>query len=318
MPRLSPTTIATLSSFDCLFIRHGNTAPNPVDTERVLTDKGRQQCAAAAQSYMTQLSSGLASFALCSPAVRCLETARLVIGPKVDLSHIRPMYDALLQPGASGVFKKLGYAPLSTYFADGPEVTAVLNEYATTVLDAAASEVNAVKRVSCEVAERQTLCFVGHAVYSGAIAHALAVARGLPPASLAAIDDYNMQEACAMWVGATEAKVLEHDLVDAPYTKRQRVDGPAPSSSAKSFIDKLALILVRDRKQLVARSKGKAAFFTPGGKREAGESDEDALVRECKEELTVEIDRATIKPCVLPVLSPAPPAAHRLTWCHLR
>ena len=44
-----------------------------------------------------------------------------------------------------------------------------------------------------------------------------------------------------------------------------------------SFIDKLALVLVRERKQLVARSKGKTAFFTPGGKREKGETDEEAV-----------------------------------------
>lgn len=65
---------------------------------------------------------------------------------------------------------------------------------------------------------------------------------------------------------------------------------------AASYIDKLALILVRERKQLVARSRGKAAFFTPGGKREGAESDEDALVRECREELTIDIMRDTIKP----------------------
>jgi 8-oxo-dGTP pyrophosphatase MutT (NUDIX family) len=34
---------------------------------------------------------------------------------------------------------------------------------------------------------------------------------------------------------------------------------------------------------------GKIAFFTPGGKREARESDEEALIRECKEELTIEL-----------------------------
>ena len=64
----------------------------------------------------------------------------------------------------------------------------------------------------------------------------------------------------------------------------------------QTFIDKLALILVRDRKQLVARSAGKAAFFTPGGKREAGETDVEALMRECKEELTVDLVADTIKP----------------------
>jgi 8-oxo-dGTP pyrophosphatase MutT (NUDIX family) len=56
-----------------------------------------------------------------------------------------------------------------------------------------------------------------------------------------------------------------------------------------SYIDKLALILVRGRRQLVARSRGKQVFFTPGGKRELGESDEQALRRECKEELTVDL-----------------------------
>ena len=62
------------------------------------------------------------------------------------------------------------------------------------------------------------------------------------------------------------------------------------------FIDKLALIVVENRKQLVARSRGKRAFFTPGGKRKPGESDEDALVRECKEELTIDLQRETIVP----------------------
>ncbi len=66
--------------------------------------------------------------------------------------------------------------------------------------------------------------------------------------------------------------------------------------TGSSFIDKLALILVRERKQLVARSAGKSAFFTPGGKREDGESDAQALVRECKEELSVEVVAETMKP----------------------
>mmetsp|Transcript_21081 Transcript_21081/g.60438 ORF Transcript_21081/g.60438 Transcript_21081/m.60438 type:complete len:165 (-) Transcript_21081:29-523(-) len=71
--------------------------------------------------------------------------------------------------------------------------------------------------------------------------------------------------------------------------------GTMASKPSAAFIDKLALILVRNRKQLVVRSRGKDAFFTPGGKREEGESDEDALCRECKEELTIGIKRDTIK-----------------------
>ena len=61
-----------------------------------------------------------------------------------------------------------------------------------------------------------------------------------------------------------------------------------------SYIDKLALILVRNGRQLVARSRGKTVFFTPGGKREPGESDEEALCRECKEELTVDLVKSSI------------------------
>jgi len=68
------------------------------------------------------------------------------------------------------------------------------------------------------------------------------------------------------------------------------------AAAAGSFIDKLALVCVQDRKQLVVRSRGKTAFFTPGGKREAGESDAQALVRECKEELTVDLVQTTIAP----------------------
>lgn len=63
-----------------------------------------------------------------------------------------------------------------------------------------------------------------------------------------------------------------------------------------TYIDKLALILVRNRQQLVARSRGKMVFFTPGGKREPGESDIQALRRECKEELTVDLIPGTIQP----------------------
>ena len=71
---------------------------------------------------------------------------------------------------------------------------------------------------------------------------------------------------------------------------------PPSMASSSSFIDKLALILVRNRKQLVVRTRGKEAFFTPGGKREVGESDIDALCRECKEELTINLKRNTIQP----------------------
>lgn len=57
----------------------------------------------------------------------------------------------------------------------------------------------------------------------------------------------------------------------------------------KMLIDKLAWIEIKEGKVLVARSKGKDKFYIPGGKRENGESDELAVIREIKEELTVDL-----------------------------
>lgn len=55
------------------------------------------------------------------------------------------------------------------------------------------------------------------------------------------------------------------------------------------LIDKLAWIHIVDRKILSTRSVGKDTYYIPGGKREEGESDQDALVREIKEELSVDL-----------------------------
>ncbi|RYU94717.1 NUDIX hydrolase [Emticicia agri] len=55
------------------------------------------------------------------------------------------------------------------------------------------------------------------------------------------------------------------------------------------WIDKLAWIRIEDRKILSTRSKGKDTYYFPGGKREPYESDEEALLREIKEELTVDL-----------------------------
>lgn len=60
------------------------------------------------------------------------------------------------------------------------------------------------------------------------------------------------------------------------------------------IIDKLAWIYIKDRKILSTRSKGKDAWYIPGGKREGRETDEQALMRETKEELTVDLIPKTI------------------------
>jgi 8-oxo-dGTP pyrophosphatase MutT (NUDIX family) len=61
-------------------------------------------------------------------------------------------------------------------------------------------------------------------------------------------------------------------------------------------IDKLAWVHLREGRLLCARSRGKDSWFVPGGKREAGESDAEALVREVREELSVELRRDSIEP----------------------
>ncbi|MDB5179223.1 MAG: mismatch repair protein MutT [Patescibacteria group bacterium] len=62
-----------------------------------------------------------------------------------------------------------------------------------------------------------------------------------------------------------------------------------------SYIDKLAYIHLKDGKILGTVSKGKDTWYIPGGKREAGESDQDALIREVQEELTVGLVPESIK-----------------------
>jgi len=54
-------------------------------------------------------------------------------------------------------------------------------------------------------------------------------------------------------------------------------------------IDKLAWFYIKDKQLLSARSKGKDAYYIPGGKREPGESDKEALIRELKEELSIDL-----------------------------
>lgn len=61
------------------------------------------------------------------------------------------------------------------------------------------------------------------------------------------------------------------------------------------YIDKLAFIYIKDRQVLSTLSRGKDTWYIPGGKREAGEDDIQALTREVNEELSVDIKPETAK-----------------------
>jgi hypothetical protein len=93
------------------------------------------------------------------------------------------------------------------------------------------------------------------------------------------------------------AVLLDHFVAYRPPDRKWR-DGPATVESAAAPpapVDALAWVHVRDRRMLAVRAKGKDRFYLPGGKREPGESDADALTREVREELGVELKHATLR-----------------------
>jgi len=57
----------------------------------------------------------------------------------------------------------------------------------------------------------------------------------------------------------------------------------------KQIVQKSAGLLIRDRKLLVVKSKGKDFFIPPGGKPENGETVQEALAREMLEETGLEV-----------------------------
>jgi pimeloyl-ACP methyl ester carboxylesterase/ADP-ribose pyrophosphatase YjhB (NUDIX family) len=66
------------------------------------------------------------------------------------------------------------------------------------------------------------------------------------------------------------------------------------SAVNSTIVDVVAWICIRDRQILCARTVGKDVFYLPGGKREKGESDWEALRREVQEELNISLIANTL------------------------
>ena len=60
-------------------------------------------------------------------------------------------------------------------------------------------------------------------------------------------------------------------------------------------METVGLLVVRDRKLLLAFSNNKQCFYLPGGKKDADETAEQALCREIAEELNVKLEEKNLK-----------------------
>ncbi|WP_067860811.1 NUDIX hydrolase [Nocardia shimofusensis] len=70
----------------------------------------------------------------------------------------------------------------------------------------------------------------------------------------------------------------------------------ADSPVAATLIDTVAWVHIEHGRILCGRPRGKDVFFIPGGKREGAESDLQTLLREIREELTIELLPETVAP----------------------
>ena len=70
----------------------------------------------------------------------------------------------------------------------------------------------------------------------------------------------------------------------------------AAQAKGRGDIYKAAGLIIKDRKVLAERSMGKPVFVQPGGRMEPGETAQQALVRELKEEFNIDVSEQDLEP----------------------
>jgi ADP-ribose pyrophosphatase YjhB (NUDIX family) len=104
----------------------------------------------------------------------------------------------------------------------------------------------------------------------------------------------------------TEAELIAADGYELPARYRRMqvrlasgreawIYSYVPDTPGTQHVDKVAWVRLEQGRILSTRSRGKDTWYLPGGKREAGESDEACLVREIAEELAVKIETASAR-----------------------
>lgn len=57
----------------------------------------------------------------------------------------------------------------------------------------------------------------------------------------------------------------------------------------------VAAVIIKDNKVLMCRSRGNELYYCPGGKLEKNETEIKAIIRECKEEISIDLIPETIE-----------------------
>jgi hypothetical protein len=165
------------------FLRHGKTTPSTgTDYDRLLTDEGRSQARQAGLVFGRGLNPYF-STALVSPAPRTMETAEIYLSnadAHASLLPIDILYDGTMQPKGSELFRKIGYAPLSSYLENDDDDVRIpsqliLGAYANSCVESIMDQVSPLTLEDVLPSNRpfSTLLMVGHAVYLPAAALAV-------------------------------------------------------------------------------------------------------------------------------------------------